>query len=503
MSNHKIMIVEDEKIVSEDIRASIEKMGYSACAAASSGQEAIEKAGLIHPDLILMDIVLTGSMDGIEAATQIKDLYEIPVVYLTAFGGDDILQRAKVAEPYGYITKPFNERELHIAIEIALYKKQAEARITRMEQWLATVLKSIGDAVVALDKEHRITFMNAVAENLTGWSQEDAIGNKLTEILNMKGQDLGDLEKQLGENVIIKGLTINLIEDRLLIAKDGAEVPISDSVAPIKEEKGEASGSVLIFRDITKRKQIEAEIRRMNDELEQRIRDRTAQLEASNKELEAFSYTISHDLRAPLRSIEGFSQALLEEYRENLDETGKNYLDRVCEAAKRMGTLIDDTLKLSRVARFDFQCAAVDLSRMVRMIAEANQKNYPEGTVEVTVQEGIIVQGDPHLMKIALGNLLDNAWKFTGKAIQPRIEFGKTIKDDETACYVRDNGVGFDMTYVDKLFGPFQRLHTAEEFAGTGIGLATVKRIIARHGGRVWAEGEVGKGATFYFTLPS
>ncbi|MEI7637875.1 MAG: PAS domain S-box protein, partial [Syntrophus sp. (in: bacteria)] len=255
MSNHKIMIVEDEKIVSEDIRASIEKMGYSACAAASSGKEAIEKAGLIRPDLILMDIVLTGSMDGIEAATQIKDLYKIPVVYLTAFGGEDILQRAKVAEPYGYITKPFNERELHIAIEIALYKKQAEVRITKMEQWLVTILKSIGDAVVALDKEHRIIFMNAVAENLTGWSQEDALGKKIAEVLNIKDQDLSDLEKHLVEDVITEGLIINLIEDRLLIAKDGSEVPISDSVAPIKEDKGEALGSVLIFRDITKSKQ--------------------------------------------------------------------------------------------------------------------------------------------------------------------------------------------------------------------------------------------------------
>jgi PAS domain S-box-containing protein len=258
---------------------------------------------------------------------------------------------------------------------------------------------------------------------------------------------------------------------------------------------------VVAHENITDRKQIEEEIRKMNDELESRVRGRTAQLEASNKALEAFSSSVSHDLRAPLRSIEGFSHAILEEYREKLDETGQNYLDRVCGAARRMGQLIDDTLKLSRVARFDFQCAAVDLSRMVREIAEAHQQSNPDRVVDVNVQEGIIVQGDRHLMKIAMENLVGNAFKFTGKAAHPQIEFGKTIKDDEIAYYVRDNGAGFDMAYVDKLFGPFQRLHTAEEFAGTGIGLATVQRIIARHGGRVWAEGEAGKGATFYFTL--
>jgi len=254
MSDNRIMIVEDEEIVAADIQMSVEKMGYTVCATASSGEEAIQKAESTQPDLVLMDIVLKGSMDGIEAATRIKDLYQIPVIYLTAFGENAMLQKAIAAEPYGYMTKPFNDRELHIAIEISIYKKEAENKIRKMERWFATVLKSIGDAVITSDKKRQVTFMNAVAEKLTGWRQEDALGKKLTAILNIKDQDLGDLEKHLVEKVITEGLVINLIEDRMLIGKNGIEVPISDSAAPIKEENGETPGSVLVFRDITESK---------------------------------------------------------------------------------------------------------------------------------------------------------------------------------------------------------------------------------------------------------
>ena len=194
MRSHQIMIVEDEEIVVADVRASVEKMGYGICATAASGEEAIRMAGSGRPDLVLMDIVLKGGMDGIAAATRIKELYGIPVVYLTAFGDDELLQRAKVSEPSGYIMKPYRDRELQIAIEIAIYKKRAEERIAKVERWLATVLKSIGDAVIASDQERRVTFMNSVAESLTGWKHDDALGRKITEILNIKDQDAHDLE---------------------------------------------------------------------------------------------------------------------------------------------------------------------------------------------------------------------------------------------------------------------------------------------------------------------
>ncbi|MBN1829535.1 MAG: transporter substrate-binding domain-containing protein [Deltaproteobacteria bacterium] len=233
------------------------------------------------------------------------------------------------------------------------------------------------------------------------------------------------------------------------------------------------------------------------------LKEERRKLELSNKELEAFSYSVSHDLRAPLRSIDGFSQALLEEYQERLDNTGKTYLERVRKATQRMGLLIDDMLKLSKITRTEMNHGTINLSGMIREIAAAHQKNNTGRAVDVTVQEGIMVQGDSYLIRIAMENLVNNAFKFTGKEAHPRIEFGTAIKDGKTACFIRDNGAGFDMTYVDKLFGAFQRLHTSDEFPGTGIGLATVQRIIHRHGCQVWAEGEIGKGTTFYFTLPS
>ena len=221
----------------------------------------------------------------------------------------------------------------------------------------------------------------------------------------------------------------------------------------------------------------------------------------ANSELQSFSYSVSHDLRAPLRSIDGFSLALLEDYADKLDDSGKDYLQRVRAASQLMGRLIDDLLELSRVGRADMHRKRVDLSELAREIAAALQTAEPGRHGEFIIAPGMSVDGDASLLRAALTNLLGNAWKFTGKRDRPKIEFGARDEDGRRVYFVRDNGVGFDMTYADKLFVPFQRLHAKEEFPGTGIGLATIKRIITRHRGRVWAEGEVGSGATFYFTL--
>jgi light-regulated signal transduction histidine kinase (bacteriophytochrome) len=224
-------------------------------------------------------------------------------------------------------------------------------------------------------------------------------------------------------------------------------------------------------------------------------------LRASNKELEAFVYSVSHDLRAPLRALDGFSDALISQYHDLLDDKGKHYLHRIQEGSLRMGQLIDDLLNLSRITRRDINLQRVDLSALAADIAAELRAEHPQHQVECVIAPDLAAVGDPHLLRIALQNLLANAWKFSGKCQSAHIEFGAKEQDGERVYSVRDNGVGFDMAYAGKLFAPFQRLHGAQEFPGTGIGLATAQRIVIRHGGRIWGEGAEGKGATFYFTL--
>jgi light-regulated signal transduction histidine kinase (bacteriophytochrome) len=277
--------------------------------------------------------------------------------------------------------------------------------------------------------------------------------------------------------------------------KDGSTFPVEISLSPMDADEGQLVISTI--RDVTERKTAEARITALNEDLQRRV----AELAAVNKELEAFSYSVSHDLRAPLRSIDGFSQALLEEYGDVLTGDGADYLRRVRAATQRMGELIDDLLNLSRVTRREMRREPVDLSALARMILAQLAKGDPGRHVEVHVADGLVAWGDPHLLRLALENLLGNAWKFTGKQPAARVEFGMTSENGASAYFVRDNGVGFDMAYSYKLFGAFQRLHAMTEFPGTGIGLATVQRVINRHGGRVWADAALGTGATFYFTL--
>jgi PAS domain S-box-containing protein len=281
-------------------------------------------------------------------------------------------------------------------------------------------------------------------------------------------------------------------EEERIVWPDGRETWVSTTKIPLPDQSGQIIGTFGISRDITERKRAEAALQKAKLELE-----------AANKELEAFSYSVSHDLRAPLRSIDGFSQALLEDYSELLPPEGRNYLERVRSSAQRMAELIDDLLNLSKVTRASMKLESVDLSQLAQGIAAELQRTHAERRMSFNITPKLKAYADPNLLQIVLENLLNNAWKFTSKREQPKIEFGSKQENDETIYFIRDNGAGFDMAYANKLFGAFQRLHAMTEFPGTGIGLATVQRIINRHGGRIWAEGEVGQGATFFFTLPA
>ena len=258
---------------------------------------------------------------------------------------------------------------------------------------------------------------------------------------------------------------------------------------------------VWAYRANQRRQEAEDKLLKLNAELEERVRQRTIELEATNRELESFSYSVSHDLRAPLRGIDGWSLALLEDFGEELAPKAREYLTQVRAEASRMMELIEDLLKLSRVTRCDMRREAVDMSALAQSIVQTLRRAEPDRQVEVAVQPGVVAQGDSNLLELVLQNLLHNAWKFTGKQPRASVEFGTVARDGTTVYFVRDNGAGFDMGYAAKLFSPFQRLHRRSEFPGTGVGLATVQRIVRRHGGSVWVEAEVGKGATFYFTL--
>jgi PAS domain S-box-containing protein len=270
---------------------------------------------------------------------------------------------------------------------------------------------------------------------------------------------------------------------------------------PVLDSTGEPYAVCGISTDITERKRAEDEIRHLNANLELGVRQRTAELENSNKELDAFAYSVSHDLRAPLRSLHGFSDALLEDYADILDDVGKDYLHRLQRNVGRMGRMIDDLLNLSRATRAELERREVDLTAMSHEIVADMRAADPDREVTLTVPDGLTADADPHLLRLAMHNLLANAWKFTAKRPDATIEVGRFERSGETFFFVRDNGVGFDMSYAGKLFDAFQRLHTTSEFEGTGIGLAIVARVVRRHGGRIQAEAEIDHGATFYFNL--
>ncbi|TLD41440.1 MAG: Sensory box histidine kinase [Candidatus Jettenia ecosi] len=348
-------------------------------------------------------------------------------------------------------------------------------------------------SIIITNTGGKIEYVNSKFVQLTGYTFDEVVG-KNPRILK-SGKTPIEVYEQLW-SVITSG---NVWHGEFVNKKKNGELYWeSASVSPIKKADGTIAHFVAIKEDVTEQKRFENELRKQRDQLEYL----TAQLTAANKELEAFCYSVSHDLRAPLRGIDGFSKALMEDYADTLDEQGKNYLHRIRTASQRMGQLINDLLNLSRITRSEMRRKEVDLSAMVKTLALELREKQPERRVEFIVADELIANGDPQLLRIAMENLLNNAWKFTKTCMHAKIEFGFTRRNGSLVYFIRDNGAGFDMAYIDKLFAAFQRLHSSSEFEGTGIGLATVQRIIQRHGGKIWAEGEVNKGATFYFTLP-
>lgn len=355
------------------------------------------------------------------------------------------------------------------------------------------LMGAVPDAVIVSNGAGKIVYVNTAVERYFGYKPEHLLGQPV-EILVPPQHHKQHKAHRAEYHAAPRRRSMGYGSDLRAVRADGTEFPVKISLGFATGDDGNLV--IAIVQDLSEIRSRDKSIESLNERMA-----RNAKLKEANKELEAFSFSVSHDLRSPLRVVDGFSQVLLEDYAPYLDAYGKSCLTRIRTAAQRMGQLIDDLLKLSRITRSELNAAQVDLSAMAREIARLLKESTPEREAEFVIDADMTALGDASLLRIALENLLNNAWKFSAGRTPARIEVGQHESDSGKVYYVADNGAGFDMAYSEKLFGAFQRLHNAKEFPGTGIGLATVQRIVSRHSGRVWAEAEPGKGATIYFTL--
>ncbi len=385
-------------------------------------------------------------------------------------------------------TSELEQANQHLREEIA-ERQQTEEKLSQAVQRLNAHMDNSPLAVIEFDAAFRVIRWSKEAERVFGWTRVEVLGKSLSQMKWVFEEDIAQVNRVSDD--FVSGETPRTLNVNRNYRKDGSVITCEWYNSAIYNSDGKMVSVLALVNDITQRQLAEESLKRYARELEE-----------ANKELESFSYSVSHDLRAPLRTLNGFSEMVLEDCAGKLDEQDRDYLNRIRNASQLMSQLIDDILRLSRIGRAEMICFDVDLSGTAQSIVDELKSSAPERKLIVTIQPGLKTYGDQALLKIMLQNLLENAWKYTGKKEQAEIIFGCRDYNEEETFFVQDNGAGFNMKFADKLFQPFQRMHAKEEYGGTGIGLAIVQRIIRRHGGRIWAEAEVGKGATFFFTIP-
>ncbi|MEI6673638.1 MAG: PAS domain S-box protein [Verrucomicrobiota bacterium] len=740
MNKPRLFIVEDEAIVAADIAIRLTQLGFQVAGTATSGEEALARVEQIQPDLVLMDIRLQGTMDGIATAHELRKRHQLPVIFLTAYAEGATFQRAKLAEPFGYILKPFEDRELEIVIDLAFYKHQSERKVKQIEQRHKTIIQTSMDGFWLVGDQSQLLEVNETYCRMSGYSEPELLAMRVSDLevhesavdtsnriqkiieqgadrfesthrrkdgslfevevsvlyqaandhhlvafirditerkraanfLQLVLENIPDfvfwkdrnsaflgcnnnfaqaagvgtpdqiigktdydmawkkeesdfyvrLDRQVMENdqaayhiiepqrqadgkqawldtckvplhdaqghvigtlgTYVDITARKLAEERLLesetqlrvilestidgilavdnsgkvvranhrfaelwqipwqLLEDGDDkallecvlTQLSDPAAFIRKveelygsdavsfdtlafkdgrvfERYSAPmiqadthiGRVWSFRDVTEQRRNAAEVQELNAQLEQRVQKRTAQLEAANKELESFSYSVSHDLRAPLRAVDGYTRMLLDDFAPNLSDEGQRICAVISQSARNMGKLIDDLLAFSRIGRTSLELSTVDMETLVHSLFYEVTSPADRARIDLRVGPLAAAVADPTLLRQLWVNLLSNAVKFSSKKPRARIKVKSEVADGAVVYSIQDNGAGFDMQYVGKLFGVFQRLHSNKEFEGTGVGLAIVHRIIERHRGQIWAKGELDMGATFFFTL--
>jgi PAS domain S-box-containing protein len=474
-------------------------MGHAVSAIVDNAADAFECVRAVRPDMALLDINIKGAQSGIQIARRFRNEFGVPVVFLTAHADPETLQQATDAEPFGYIVKPFDQRTLAATLETALRRHAAERKLEKMEHWLAATMSSIGDGVIATDRDFHVSFINPVAERLCGWPNGSALGRAVADVFRLHGANVRSVEEVIAE-ATSESLVIGLDECELETAA-GTTLPIDDTVAPIRDESGKVGGVVIVFRDARERKQHEQELVRLNTELEEQVRRRTAQLRAANHELASFSYSIAHDLRAPLRAINGFATLVMERHGTALDSEGRRLLEVVVSRAGQMGRMIDDYLKLSGLSHVALNRRLLDMTQLARE-AWAIASEGRERIAELQLSELQQVEGDENLIRQVWVNLLSNAVKFSRSAARPIVRVYGSVEARGACYFVEDNGVGFDPAQASKLFRVFERLHTQQEFEGNGVGLCIVQRILHRHEGDITIDAKPGEGACVKFWLP-
>lgn len=504
----KILVVEDEAIVAFDIQTQLAQLGYEVLATLSTGEEAIAHVQEAAPDLILLDIMLAGELNGIETAAQIRGRFDIPVIFLTAYADERTLQAAKLTEPYGYLLKPFDERELHSVIAMGLHRHQLERELKASRQWFATMLKCIGDAVIATDRHGRVAFMNAMAETLTGWNETEASGRELTEIFHIVNESTRAPVENPGLRALREGKITGLANHTVLIARNGQEFPIDDSAAPIRNERGEVIGMVLVFRDVTARKHAEDRIRRYNEDLEELVRQRAQrlqELEDSRFEQEKLAATglmaarIAHEINQPLAgikksflAIKGYVPA---------DHPDSEFAAMILKEIDRVNAIVQQMFhlrppeasltKASPASEAIRQVVALTKSsaeaRQIKMVVDCRQAVAAQINAEETLRQ-------------VLFNLIRNAIEASPQDSEIQVQGVATA--GRLTVAVADQGSGIAEEIKTQIFEPFFTTKNDQATGGLGLGLSISKSLAEASGGSIYFQSRQDRGTTFYLSLP-